>query len=90
MAIFKSKNLETNSCRDFPPEGSVSSVGMLEKKGGKQLQSVAIANTKRESAEYIREMIIVLRELADSSDLVFLAYLLDMAYEEADSSTKRA
>ncbi len=33
-------------------------------------------------AAYIGDMTIGLRELADQSDLTFLAYLLDLVYEE--------
>ncbi len=36
-----------------------------------------------ETAEYIRDMIKELSSLAASADLVFLNYLLDVAYEEA-------
>ena len=36
-----------------------------------------------EAAEYIAEMATGLREIAMQADMVFLAYLLDMAYQEA-------
>jgi hypothetical protein len=39
-------------------------------------------------AAYIGDMTIGLRELADQSDLTFLAYLLDLVYEESTIITR--
>jgi hypothetical protein len=42
-----------------------------------------VFKTSEDAAEYISGMLIELRGIASSSSLEFLAFLLDMAYEEA-------
>ncbi|MBL4759030.1 MAG: hypothetical protein JKY32_15805 [Rhizobiales bacterium] len=47
-------------------------------------------NDPHEAAEYIGDMAIGLRQLADQSDLTFLAYLLDLVYEETTIITRNS
>ncbi len=42
------------------------------------------------TAEYIGDMVIGLRQLADQSNLAFLAYLLDLVYEETTIITRKS
>ena len=44
--------------------------------------------SSREAAAYILDMSLTLRNIANDSGLVFLAYLLDMAAEEADARSR--
>lgn len=49
------------------------------------MPQTAVADT----ADYISDMVAELRDLADAADLVFLAYLLDMALEEARAQARK-
>ncbi|MBZ0216534.1 MAG: hypothetical protein K8F25_08275 [Fimbriimonadaceae bacterium] len=89
MAAFKSKGEKKKSYEDFNSDDEVSPAGRLKPARPKDMLTVARTNTKRETAEYISGMIVELRALADSSDHVFLAYLLDMAYEEAVTAANK-
>lgn len=89
MATYKSKNLIKDSYHDIHVDGAVPGQVSSASAVDQTLLPVLSSNQKQEAAEYIRDMILGLRELADSSDQVFLAYLLDMAYEEAASSASK-
>lgn len=46
--------------------------------------------TSAETANYIADMLKEMSEIASNSNLVFLAYLLDVAHEEAKIQGRRA
>jgi len=89
MATFRSKNDTDRSVihAASPETKSSTSAGGVANKITPQ--KTFGPDNKRATAEYIGDMVVALREIADSSDLVFLAYLLDMAYEEAAAEVKR-
>lgn len=90
MAAFKSKDENHDSYEDFNSDKNLVRGDKIKKVGTKSAKTPPCANTKKETAEYIGGMIVELREMADSSDHVFLAYLLDMAYEEAVSAANKS
>lgn len=65
-------------------QGSTPKPLLMERRSGNFSNSGAIGAKPLESAAYILEMSLVLRNVANDSGLNFLAYLLDMAAEEAD------
>ena len=90
MATYISKNLIKdsygNNCVDRTVPCQKRTASVLDQ----SLHSALSSIQKQEAVEYIRDMIVGLRELAEFSDQVFLAYLLDMVYEEAASAASKS